>query len=90
MRGLCYFLGFLLLLIGLQIVLTDRVFLTSQFTYAIAKQNPEVVRKTRIYQAFFGQPAPIPEKEIQIPAQAGYMTIFVAAICFAHGFGGRD
>ena len=89
-KGFCFFFGFLLLLLGLQFTMMDRVFLTSQFTHALAKQtDPALSKKTFFYQAIFGEPAPIPEKEVSIPMSAGYVTMAFGTLCFMHGFGGK-
>ncbi|MDO4574892.1 MAG: hypothetical protein Q4D98_06720 [Planctomycetia bacterium] len=85
-KGLCFFVGFLLLLIGGQFLLTDRVYLTSQFTHALARrQDPTINKKTWWYEAIYGEKVKIPEKEIAIPESAAYMTMAVASICIMHG-----
>ncbi|MDO4570109.1 MAG: hypothetical protein Q4D38_06990 [Planctomycetia bacterium] len=81
-----FFVGCLLLLIGLQVVCTDRVYLTSQFTYALAqRKDPAVERKQMWYKAIFGEPAKVPEKEVPIPEVAGYATLSFATIFLLHG-----
>ncbi|MDO5113554.1 MAG: hypothetical protein Q4E67_04185 [Planctomycetia bacterium] len=86
-KGFCFFMGCLLLFIGGQCLLTERVFLTSQFTHALAiRQDPTISRKTWWYEAIYGEPVKIPEKEVEIPELAGYLTMTIASICFMHGF----
>ncbi|MDO4550294.1 MAG: hypothetical protein Q4C96_03485 [Planctomycetia bacterium] len=75
------FLGMLVILVGIQVYMTERVFLTSQFTRALAeRKDPSITRKTWLYEAVFGEPAKIPEKEVLIPEWVGYMIIFTGGM----------
>ena len=86
MKKMWYFIGFLLLLIGLQLQMTEQVNLTSQFTEVLAEwKNPEIPKKQAWYKAIFGKPAQIPEKEVEIPEVPGYATLSAATICLLHG-----
>ena len=75
-RDFTCFLGILVILIGIQLFMTEKVFLTSQFTRALAERNdPSITRKTWFYEAVFGEPAKIPEKEVPIPEWLGYVVL---------------
>ena len=80
------FMGMLIVLIGIQVFATERIYLTSQFTRALAeKTDPSISRKTWLYEAIYGEPAKIPEKEIIIPDWAGYAIMFGGSMLYLHG-----
>ena len=80
------FLGLLVILFGIQVFMTERVYLTSQFTRALAeKADPSITRKTWLYEAIYGEPARIPEKEVIIPEWAGYAIMFGGGMLYVHG-----
>lgn len=83
LKGFMCFLGMLVILIGLQFFFTDRVYLTSQFTRALAERNdPSITRKAWWYEAIYGEPVKIPEKEIAVPEWLGYAIIVSGgAVC---------
>ncbi len=76
LKGIFCFLGMLIILLGIQFFLTERVFLTSQFTRALAeRQDPSITRKTWWYEAIYGEPVKIPEKEIIVPEWLGFIIM---------------
>ena len=83
---ICFF-GMLVMLFGIQFLMTEKVFLTSQCTRALAERHdPSITRKTWWYEAVFGEPAKIPEKEIEIPDWSGYVVLCAGGMVLFHGF----
>ena len=85
-RDFTCFIGMLVILIGIQFFMTEKVFLTSQCTRALAERSdPSITRKTWLYEAIFGEPAKIPEKEIAVPEWAGYVILFGGGMVLFQG-----
>lgn len=86
LRKVFLFLGLFIILVGLQVFLTDRVYLTSQFTRALAERNdPSITRKAWWYEAIYGEPVKIPEKEIAVPEWLGYVIIGSGGMMWLNG-----
>lgn len=85
-RRFWVFLGTLCLLLGLEILATQSIVLTSECTKMIAKQNPKIERKRWWVEALTGDDLEYPEKEVKVHPTAGYVLLFVASVGFMHSF----
>ncbi len=84
-RKVWLFLGILLLLIGLETVMTQTVVLNSKCTEILSKNNAEVQRKRWWVEALTGIPLEFPEKEIKINQMHGVYVLAISGVCLMHG-----
>lgn len=84
MRKIWFFFAILTLLLGLEIIETRSIVLTSDTTKVLAQQSEKLERRRKFFEAFMGKEYEYPEKEIPINHAIGYGLLVFSGIGMMH------
>ena len=84
MRKIWFFFAVLTLLLGLEVLGTRSVVLTSDTTKVLAQQSEKLEKRRKFFEALMGKEYEYPEKEVPINHAVGYGFLVFSGIGIMH------
>ena len=84
LRKIWFFFAILTLLLGLEVLETRSVILTSETTKVLAQQSEKLERRRKFFEAIMGTEYKYPEQEITINHVIGYGLLVFSGIGIMH------
>ena len=84
LRKIWFFVAVLTLLLGLEVLETRSVILTSEVTKMMAQQSEKLERRRKFFEAIMGKEYQYPEKEVEINRVIGYGLLVFSGIGIMH------
>ncbi|MBQ9454201.1 MAG: hypothetical protein Q4A17_07940 [Thermoguttaceae bacterium] len=83
-RKIWFFFAVLTLLLGLEVLGTRSIVLTSEATKALAQQSEQLEKRRKFFEAIMGNQYQYPEKEVPINHAIGYGFLVISGIGMMH------
>ncbi|MBQ6109399.1 MAG: hypothetical protein IJK97_14395 [Thermoguttaceae bacterium] len=84
LRKIWFFFAILTLLLGLEVIETRSIVLTSDATKVLAQQSEKLEKRRKFFEAIMGKEYQYPEKEVEINHVIGYGLLVFSGIGIMH------